>query len=271
MTEYLLTGVTGGLGSVVLSTLLSSGVPASSITCTSTNASNSTRFTSQNLKFVQLDFNDATKLAAAFQGVRNLFFVSTNTFNAEERVRQHTNVILAAKQAGVGHVWYTSLAFGGRTGQSKVDVQQAHLVTERLMREHLGGEEGTKWTSVREGLYIDAFPLWLNWYPTDRKQVLYLPDDGGRGVAWATREELGEATAKLMLKGGEENRIVGVLIIEKLCFIFGVVAGTKVQWENRFFCPVLRRRPTSRLWMSSIPPRTGKSRFKPSRRKSMLA
>ena len=65
---------------------------------------------------------------------------------------------------------------------------------------------GVTYTSVREGIYADAFPCYLSWYPTDPNQKLYLCADGP--VAYAGREELGEATAKLMVKGGHENEIV---------------------------------------------------------------
>ena len=44
----------------------------------------------------------------------------------------------------------------------------------------------------------------MNWYPGFRE--LFIPADGP--AAWASRAELGEATAKLMLKGGYENQIV---------------------------------------------------------------
>ena len=44
----------------------------------------------------------------------------------------------------------------------------------------------------------------MNWYP-DSKEI-FIPADGP--VAWASRAELGEATAKLMLTDGYENQIV---------------------------------------------------------------
>lgn len=34
-------------------------------------------------------------------------------------------------------VWYTSLAFGGFRSDSKADVQQAHLLTEDMMRQYV--------------------------------------------------------------------------------------------------------------------------------------
>ena len=34
------------------------------------------------------------------------------------------------------------------------------------------------WTAVREGIYTEAFPVFLNWYPTNAAQTLLLPSDG---------------------------------------------------------------------------------------------
>lgn len=51
-----------------------------------------------------------------------------------------------------------------------------------------------QYTIIREGVYVDAFPFFLNWWP--QTEVVKLPNDGR--IAWTSREELGEATAKLM-------------------------------------------------------------------------
>lgn len=53
--------------------------------------------------------------------------------------------------------------------------------------------------SVREGVYTDAFPVFMAWYPNTT--TLHLPGDGP--VAFSSREELGEATAQLMLRDPE--------------------------------------------------------------------
>lgn len=63
---------------------------------------------------------------------------------------------------------------------------------------------GITYTSVREGIYAEAFPLFLNYYPSS--QILRLPADGA--VAYASRAELAEATANLMMRGGHEKDIV---------------------------------------------------------------
>ena len=63
---------------------------------------------------------------------------------------------------------------------------------------------GITYTSVREGIYAEAFPLFLNYYPST--QILRLPADGP--VAYASRAELAEATANLMIVGGYEMEAV---------------------------------------------------------------
>lgn len=62
----------------------------------------------------------------------------------------------------------------------------------------------------------------MNWYPSSKD--IFLPADGP--VAWASRAELGEATAKLMLKEGYENQIV-LLTGPKTCTFADIVEMIK--------------------------------------------
>src|SRR5271156_6239806 len=133
--KYLVTGATGGIGIGVIKYFQYISLPTHLYAASSSNASNAFKFTSRNIQFRHADYNDPSSLENAFEGVENLLFVSSSTFDNELRARQHKNIIDAAKKAGVGHVWYTSLAFGGYGNKSKVDVMAAHLVTERLLQE----------------------------------------------------------------------------------------------------------------------------------------
>ncbi|KAI9664463.1 MAG: hypothetical protein M1821_005909 [Bathelium mastoideum] len=198
--QYLITGVTGGLGRALCNTLLELVKP-SDIAVSSSSEYRAAEFLAKGVEFRRADYKDPASLEKAFTGIQKLFFVSVNEYVTETRMVMHSNVIDAAKRVAVGHVYYSSLAFGGVEDKSTIDLQQAHLETERLLK-----SSGLTYTSVREGIYAEAFPCFLSWYPTDPNQELYLCADGS--IAYAGREELGEATAKLMIKGGHENEIV---------------------------------------------------------------
>lgn len=198
--KYLITGATGGLGALVLHHLQNDpSVPPSSYAAASSNPSRSSSFTSRGIQFRHADFSTLSILVSAFADVENLFFVSTNTLDHALRQQQHANVIDAAKQAGVRHVWYTSLAFGGYGNNSKALFQIAHLETEKLL-----SESGLSFTVLRMGCYADAWPLFSNWYPG--RTSVKVPGDGKQ--AFVAREELAEATVKLLLEhapSGEER------------------------------------------------------------------
>lgn len=108
--KYLITGATGGLGSQVLNHLVAA-IPAGDIAAASSKESNRAQFEARGIAFRVTNFDDRESLEAAFEGVENLFFVSTNTFDNERRQRQHRNVIEAAKKAGVKHVSFVFLFF----------------------------------------------------------------------------------------------------------------------------------------------------------------
>lgn len=101
--KYLITGATGGLGSLVLAHL-SKHLPRTDYAAASSNESNRSQFEKAGINFRHASFNDPATLDVAFADVENLFFVSTNTFDDSVRIVQHRNVVEAAKRAGVKHV-----------------------------------------------------------------------------------------------------------------------------------------------------------------------
>ena len=132
--HYLITGVTGGLGHSLCNTLLEIAEP-SSVAVSSSSKSRAAEFIDRGAEFRHADYADPASLEKAFTGIKMLFFVSANEFNTDKRMRMHKNVVDAAKKVGVGHVYYSSLAFGGFKDRSVIDLQQAHLETEKLLKE----------------------------------------------------------------------------------------------------------------------------------------
>lgn len=72
----------------------------------------------------------------------------------------------------------------------------AHLATE----EYLFTKPEISYTIVREGIYTESFPIYTAWFdPQNPVDEITIPHSGdGPGVAWVKRDELGEATAKLI-------------------------------------------------------------------------
>ena len=91
------------LGSRVLAYLVAN-VPRSEYAATSSKEVNRASFEKDGIAFRVANYDDPTTLDTAFNDVENLFFVSTENFDTAGRIRQHRNVIEAAKRTGVKHV-----------------------------------------------------------------------------------------------------------------------------------------------------------------------
>ncbi|KAK0630369.1 hypothetical protein B0T17DRAFT_528241, partial [Bombardia bombarda] len=151
-------------------------------------------------------------LTAAFAGVDVLFLISYPSHVRDYRVQVQLPAIDAARRAGVSHIFYSSLAFCGakENDVSSAEVMQAHLATEAYLARLAAADSGFTYTVVREGLYAESTPIYTAFFkPTGgsdgrrEKEVeeVLIPHDGeGPGVAWVARDELGEATARLIAR-----------------------------------------------------------------------
>ncbi|KAJ5188913.1 hypothetical protein N7491_005235 [Penicillium cf. griseofulvum] len=145
------------------------------------------------------DYDKPSTLDTAFNGVDVLMLVSYASFEIDHRIKAHRYAINAAIKSGVKHIFYSSLGFGGDlTDRSIAHVMGAHIETEKYFSSL---KDTMSYTSVREGLYTESFPIYTAFYdlhnPADEVTI---PHSGtGPGVAWVKRDELGEATAKLIV------------------------------------------------------------------------
>lgn len=76
----------------------------------------------------------------------------------------------------------------------------AHIDTEKYLAQLHAQDPSFTYTVVRQGLYSESFPLYTAFFDLkDPASEIRIPHDGGApGIAWAKKDELGEATAKLM-------------------------------------------------------------------------
>ncbi|WQF87072.1 Putative NmrA-like domain, NAD(P)-binding domain superfamily [Colletotrichum destructivum] len=150
-------------------------------------------------------------LQAVFSGIEVLFLISYPSHVHDYRKKVQLPAIDAARRAGVKHIFYSSLAFAGDLEDSSVaEVMQAHLDSERYLAEAAASDPSFTYTSVREGLYSESYPIYTAFFDitapaphttttTTKTDEILIPHDGsGPGVAWVKRAELAEATAKLI-------------------------------------------------------------------------
>ncbi|KGO42288.1 hypothetical protein PEX1_042610 [Penicillium expansum] len=144
------------------------------------------------------DYDDPSTLDTAFEGVDVLMLVSYASFEIDHRVKAHRLAIDAAIKRGVKYIFYSSLGFGGDlSDQTIAHVMGAHIETEKYLSSL---QDKLSYTIVREGIYTESFPIYTAFFdPKNPVDEVAIPHSGsGPGVAWVKRDELGEATAKLI-------------------------------------------------------------------------
>lgn len=148
-----------------------------------------------------------SELEEVFRDIEVLFLISYPSHVRDYRVKVQLPAIDAAKRAGVKHIFYSSLAFALPFDESsRAEVMQAHLECEKRLSELSLSDPGFTYTSIREGLYHESFPIYTSfWTLENPSDEILIPHDGrGPGVSWVKRDELGEATATLMVQYATE-------------------------------------------------------------------
>jgi uncharacterized protein YbjT (DUF2867 family) len=204
----------GGLGTSIINHLVKL-VPASQLILMARNPEKLASLSREGATIRRALYDDRATLERVFDNVGVLMLISYASFEIEHRVevlpsvlnpsvqanannQAHKAAIDAARRSGVKHIFYSSLAFAGDLGESSLaHVMGAHLATEKYLAELPGH---FTYTAIREGLYSESFPIYTAWFDLQNPvEEITIPHPGtGPGVAWAKRDELGEATAKMV-------------------------------------------------------------------------
>ncbi|ORX86011.1 NmrA-like family protein [Basidiobolus meristosporus CBS 931.73] len=196
MGKVILTGATGKLGSVVLKHLLKLITP-SDIVVSVYNPQGHETLRSQGVELRPGNFDKPEGLMSTFSGGDKLLLISLPTIDDEYRTKTQMGVIDAAKKAGIKHIYYTSLAY---LDGSVASVMRSHFATEDYLK-----SSGVDYTIIREGSYMESYPAYLGFFETSSGEVI-IPGDGR--IAFADRNELGEATAKIIAGNEYTNQTV---------------------------------------------------------------
>ena len=189
----LVTGATGGLGHETIAFLLAT-TPASEIAALVRDVSKATDLVKRGVDVRQADYFDYPALVQAFRGIDKLLLVSTVAFT--DRVHQHRNVIDAAKEAGVKHLFYTSIQRS--TNFVMQEVTESNLATEAYLK-----ASGLVYTILKNGYYFEGLtPLIGSEVPG--AEMLFPAGEGK--IAFVKRADLAAATAALLTSEGHDNQ-----------------------------------------------------------------
>ncbi len=193
----LITGATGNLGKATIDFLLRKGVSANNIVALVRDVAKVEELKAKGINIKIGDYDDYTSLTKAFVGVEKLLLVSGS--DLEKRGKQQENVVKAAKESGVKHIYYTSFERKNETKTSPIHlVAAAHINTENLIK-----TSGMDYTIFRNNLYLDILPMFFG------ENVLttgvFLPA-GDTKAAFALRMDMAEAIANVLTSEGHENK-----------------------------------------------------------------
>jgi NAD(P)H dehydrogenase (quinone) len=141
----------------------------------------------------EADYNRASTLNAALQGVDTLMLISSSEVG--QREAQHRQVIDAARANGVRRLVYTSLL---HADTSVLSLAGEHLATEQMLK-----ASGLAWTLLRNG-----------WYSENHTNAIAgalangaLVGSAGEGrIAAAPRADYAEAAAIVLTSQGHEGK-----------------------------------------------------------------
>lgn len=141
------------------------------------------------------DYDRPESLAQAFEGIDKLLFISTMAMN---RAEQQKRVVDVAAEAGIRHIVYTGLAIRDIETSGVRDLMISHFETE----EHIK-DSSLAYTFLRNTMYAEALPIIIG--SALNEGVIALSGGSGR-APYASRADMGEAAANVLLQPGHEGR-----------------------------------------------------------------
>lgn len=230
----LITGATGGLGHETIDFLLTT-TPAAEIAALVRDVSKATDLVKRGVDVRQADYFDYPALVQAFQGIDKVLLVSAVAFT--DRLRQHRNVIDAAKEAGVKHLFYTSIQRS--THFVMQEVTESDLATEAYLK-----ASGLTYTILKNGYYFDGLGYLIgNEVP---ETEIRFPAGEGK-IAFIKRTELAAVTAALLTSEGHDNQEYTLSGSEAYSFHdiareFSALTGRPIAYKSSELAPYIAQK-----------------------------
>lgn len=180
----LVTGATGHLGRLVVERLLARGAAPADVVAGARTPGKAAL--PDGVRVVELDYDRPETIAPALQGVDTLVLVSGSEVG--KRTQQHTAVIDAARETGIGRIVYTSIL---RADTSPLPLAAEHVATEEAL-----AASGLTSTILRNDWYSENYAPDLD---RARTTGVVAAGAGNGKVASASREDYADAAAVVAL------------------------------------------------------------------------
>jgi NAD(P)H dehydrogenase (quinone) len=222
----LITGATGQLGTAVINHLLEK-TSANQIAAFVRDENKASALKEKGVDIRVGSYDDPVSLDNAMQGIEKVLLIAGT--DEENRLRQHQNVVDAAKKVGVQYIAYTSR-----------NLKDPSTLVNKLMVGHFQTEDcikasGLNYVLFRNVLYMDTIPQFVGGERVFDTGI-NLPTGDGR-VAFALRSEMGEAIAKVLLESDRSNRIYQLTGSESYSFDDVAVTLTDLSGKEVNYTP----------------------------------
>jgi NAD(P)H dehydrogenase (quinone) len=176
------TGATGQLGKLVIAELKNKVGPQDLVAL----ARSPEKAADLGTEVRAFDYSEPDSLATSLEGIDRLLLISSSEVG--KRFEQHTNIIAAAKKAGVSWIVYTSLL---HAEHSTLSLAGEHVATEQALK-----ESGIPHTILRNGWYIENH---VGSIPGALGAGAFVGSAGEGKISAATRQDFAEAAAVVIL------------------------------------------------------------------------
>jgi NAD(P)H dehydrogenase (quinone) len=221
----LVTGATGQLGKAVIHQLLKN-TPANNIAALVRDEGKAADLKDLGVNIRVGHYDDPALLEVAMQGIETVLLIAGT--NEDSRVRQHQNVVDAAKKAGVQGIAYTSRTLKD-IGKTANKLMLGHFQTEDAIK-----ASGLSYAIFRNVLYMDTIPNFVG--EKVLETGISLPAGQGQ-VAFALRSDMGEAIANSLLAGGWNQTTYKLTGSESYSFDDVAAALTKLSGRDVKYTP----------------------------------
>ncbi|HET8993136.1 MAG TPA: SDR family oxidoreductase [Rhodococcus sp. (in: high G+C Gram-positive bacteria)] len=218
------TGATGHLGRLTIAALQERGVDPGTIVAVVRDTAKAADLAAAGVQVRAADYADPDALREALAGVDKLLLISGSEVG--QRLQQHTNIIEAAKAAGVGSIAYTSVL--------AADTTPLALAAEHKATEELLAESGIAHTLLRNGWYWENYESAVD---TAKATGALFGAAGTGRVAGAARKDFADAAAVVLTTDGHDGATYELggdqhLTYADIADVLSRIVGTEVTYKD---------------------------------------